>query len=304
MEDLLPNVSLMELDLFLRVSKLKSLREAARQLDLTPGAVSKILKRLEEKMGISLFHRSTSGIVLTSDGNELIQVAESLGRMMGQVSPRFAGKHSTKEKVWGIGSISFISTKVISQCVHVLSKQRAHTRFRIVEFTHNELVSHGLNGAFEIAIHIGPLEWTRVWSSHEVGKIRWGLFARANHPLCALESVSESDAIQYPFTMPTGWSPQGFTRGEDFCPVPWGVRFPGHEAVTAETSLELVSSSEQLTFVPAIIAKRSVDAGLIEEIEVEEWPVVERKIYLSVRDDMISKPFLQSLTKVFGEVLI
>ena len=223
---------------------------------------------------------------------------------MGQVSPRFAGKHSTKEKVWGIGSISFISTKVISQCVHVLSKQRAHTRFRIVEFTHNELVSHGLNGAFEIAIHIGPLEWTRVWSSHEVGKIRWGLFARANHPLCALESVSESDAIQYPFTMPTGWSPQGFTRGEDFCPVPWGVRFPGHEAVTAETSLELVSSSEQLTFVPAIIAKRSVDAGLIEEIEVEEWPVVERKIYLSVRDDMISKPFLQSLTKVFGEVLI
>ncbi len=299
----MPSISLTELDLFLRVGKLKSVRECARQEHMTPGALSKIMKRLEKKLGATLFRRSVAGVLLTTEGNELIQVAESMLRMTLQISPQFSKQHGFKEKVWSIGSISFLSSRLTSGCVHALAQLRPNTRFRIVEFTHNELVSHGLNGAFEIAIHIEPLDWTRVWSSREVGKLRWCLYGRANHPLTKLSTVSEADVVRYPFTMPVGWTLQGFARGEDHCPVPWGIRFPGHEAVTAETSLEIVQSSQQLTFVPAILGQKAVDANLVREIRVKDWPVVEKKIYLSVRDDLISKPFLQSLVEVIGAKL-
>jgi DNA-binding transcriptional LysR family regulator len=303
MNSLMPNISLLELDLFLRVSKLKSLRESARQLGMTSGAVSKILKRLEKKLGITLLRRSVSGVLLTPEGKELVQLAEGMVSMTTRISPKLRSQRGFSEKVWSIGSISFLSSRLISGCVHSLAQMRPNSRFRIVEFTHNELVSHGLNGAFEISLHIGSLDWTRVWSSRPVGKLRWALYASADHPLSRMKTVSEQDVIRYPFTVPTDWSSQGFTRGEDHCPVPWGVRFPGHEAVTAETSIEIVQSSQQITFVPTLLARKSEAAGQIREIHVQDWPVVEKQIYLSIRDDMVSRPFLKSLTDVIGEKL-
>ncbi len=303
MNPLMPNVSLTELDLFLRVGKLKSLRECSRQLNMTPGAISKVLKRLEQKLDATLMTRSISGIVLTSEGSELIQMAEKMLQLAAQASPKLGRRQGFKEKVWGIGAVSFLSSRLISQCVPTLARLRPNTRFRVVEFTTNELVSYGLNGAFEIAVHGEPLEWTRVWSTHEIGALTWGLFAATNHPLTKLKSVAESDVIRYPFTMPTQWTTQGFLRGDDQCPVPWGRRFPGHEAVTAETSLEIVQASQQLTFVPSILAQRSLNANLVRQLKVKDWPSVQKSIYLSIRDDLISKPFLQSLTDVIGRRL-
>jgi DNA-binding transcriptional LysR family regulator len=292
MMELLPNIGLADLDLFVRVAKLKSLRECARQLKMTPGAVSKSIKRLEKRVGKTLLRRSVSGILLSSDGHQLMVAAEKILQISTTLTTD-GDKKSKQERVWGLGSLSFLSSRLLPQLLDPVCAARARTRFRIVEFTNNQLVAHGLNGAFEMAIHIGPLDWTRVWSSHELGKMRWCLYASAEHPLSQMKSVKSTDVTKYPFVMPTGWSTQGFVRGEDFCPAPWGERFAGHEATTGETALEIVNFTSNLTFVPAVLAQRSVDHGLVKEIKVTDWPVVERKIYLSVRDDLVSSSLLE-----------
>lgn len=298
----MPNVGLADLDLFFRAAKLKSLRECARQLDMTPGAVSKAIKRLEQKVGKSLLRRSVSGILLTSEGNELMEIAEKVLRLTAPMAPASSKKNSGN-KVWGIGSLSFISSRLLPPLLDPICESRTRTRFRLVEFGNNALVAHGLNGAFEMAVHIGALEWTRVWSSYEIGNMRWALYGAKNHPLTKLKTIASSDVIKYPFIMPTGWSSQGFIRGEDHCPLPWGIRFAGHEATTAETALEIIIASQHLAFVPVILAQRAVDFGLISEIKVEEWPIVEKKIYLSVRDDLVPSSLLQMITKLIRENL-
>src|SRR5690625_1419248 len=45
-----------------------SFKAAARELFVTPGAVSQQIKRLEETLGVTLFHRLTRHIVLTDAG--------------------------------------------------------------------------------------------------------------------------------------------------------------------------------------------------------------------------------------------
>lgn len=298
----MPNVGLADLEIFFRAAKLKSLRECARQLDMTPGAVSKVIKRLEQKVGKVLVRRSVSGILLTSDGNDLMEIADKVLKLAAPIVP-VASRRNSGNKVWGIGSLSFISTRLLPQLLEPICESRARTRFRIVEFSNNTLVAQGLNGAFEIAVHIGALEWTRVWSTYEIGNMRWALYGAKDHPLTKLKSVTTADVVKFPFVMPTAWSSQGFNRGEDQCPIPWGVRFAGHEATTGETALEIVIGSQHLAFVPAILAKRSIDFGLISEIEVEDLTRVEKKIYLSVRDDLVPSSLLQMVTKLIKENL-
>lgn len=57
-----------ELDFFCTLVRLGSLVATARELNLTPPAVSRRLAQLEERLGVRLFNRSTRRIGLTSEG--------------------------------------------------------------------------------------------------------------------------------------------------------------------------------------------------------------------------------------------
>ncbi len=58
------------LDAFIRSAQLGSFSAAARSLGLTPAAVSKNVARLEEELGLRLFHRSTRKLALTEEGEQ------------------------------------------------------------------------------------------------------------------------------------------------------------------------------------------------------------------------------------------
>jgi DNA-binding transcriptional LysR family regulator len=57
---------------FLAIAKRQSVRKAALDLEVTPGAVSQALQRLERRLGAPLFHRTTRRISLTEAGETLL----------------------------------------------------------------------------------------------------------------------------------------------------------------------------------------------------------------------------------------
>jgi LysR family transcriptional regulator, regulator for bpeEF and oprC len=56
--------------IFLEAAQSNSFAEAARKLDLAPSTVSKAISRLEDNIGIPLFHRSARSFQLTAEGND------------------------------------------------------------------------------------------------------------------------------------------------------------------------------------------------------------------------------------------
>ncbi|CAM5662141.1 HTH-type transcriptional regulator DmlR [Mycolicibacterium aubagnense] len=58
-----------EMDVFVRVVDLCGFSPAARALRLSPSAVSKLIARLEVRLGTRLFNRSTRKLALTAEGN-------------------------------------------------------------------------------------------------------------------------------------------------------------------------------------------------------------------------------------------
>ncbi len=56
---------------FARAGSLGSYTAAARSLSISPSAVSKSVQRLEQRLGVSLFTRTTRSLTLTPEGREL-----------------------------------------------------------------------------------------------------------------------------------------------------------------------------------------------------------------------------------------
>jgi DNA-binding transcriptional LysR family regulator len=73
---------LSHLESFVRSAETGSFSAAARQLGLTPAAVSKNVARLEKSLGLRLFQRSTRKLALTEGGERLLgQISGALGTL-------------------------------------------------------------------------------------------------------------------------------------------------------------------------------------------------------------------------------
>ncbi|WP_372882158.1 LysR family transcriptional regulator [Psychromonas sp.] len=88
-----------DLHLFIRIVETGSITEAAKQLGITPPAVSSALRRLEKQLDVQLFIRTTRQLRITSQGEQFLfhcrQALESLeqGRMAAHhMQGRISGK--------------------------------------------------------------------------------------------------------------------------------------------------------------------------------------------------------------------
>ena len=85
-----------EMEVFVRVVESGGLSSAARALKLTPSAVSKLMSRLETRLGARLLNRSTRKLQLTPEGagfyarsvQELADIAEAEREVLAGAAPR------------------------------------------------------------------------------------------------------------------------------------------------------------------------------------------------------------------------
>ncbi|EAQ67311.1 substrate-binding transcriptional regulator, LysR family protein [Marinomonas sp. MED121] len=73
-------------------ARLKSFKEAALELNVTPTAVSHQIRALEERLGTLLFERKTRHILLTPEGEKLAQVAHQSLTQIATVFEEISGQ--------------------------------------------------------------------------------------------------------------------------------------------------------------------------------------------------------------------
>jgi len=86
------NCNLQDLRVFLRVTTAASLSEAGRELQLTPAAVSAVVKRLESRLGVRLLERHSRASRPTPAGERFAQAAaqalQTLADVQDHIAPR------------------------------------------------------------------------------------------------------------------------------------------------------------------------------------------------------------------------
>lgn len=77
---------------FLAVAETGSLSAAARKLDASQPTLGRQIKTLEKALGADLFHRQPRGLVLTTEGQDMLPAARDMAEAMNRIAMSAAGR--------------------------------------------------------------------------------------------------------------------------------------------------------------------------------------------------------------------
>jgi len=99
--------------IFARVVELRSFSAAAEQLGISTATVSKAISRLEHRLGLTLFHRTTRTLSLTPSGQSLA------GRAAALLSDAEAAEECAREEATGPRGLVRVAVPMTFGIVHV-----------------------------------------------------------------------------------------------------------------------------------------------------------------------------------------
>ncbi len=283
------DIKLAEIDLFLALLKVKSIREVARQKNFQAGQVSKWIAGLERKVGAPLLNRAATGVTPTARALELLPVFERMSALTETISGEASDDES---RMISLASSSFLSTHLVPLVLGALPAYR----FRVIDLPPTSLVNAGLRGAFSYCFHSQVLEWPQTWTTKAAVPLRWNLYAREGHPI--LSSPTLKSILKYPFIIPIYWTSEGTQFGNDQCPVPLAKRIRGHETATAQSAAQIAKVTDQVTFLPEVVGE-SVGLSRV----AAPWKQVETMLFLTVKNSTVKqndfKRLLEACSGVF-----
>src|SRR5258708_13148300 len=89
--------SISALGVFVRAAEARSFTEAGRRLSVSSSAVGKTVSRLEDRLGVRLFYRSTRAITLTSEGGLFLESCRRIFVELNRIELEFS-QSKTKPK--------------------------------------------------------------------------------------------------------------------------------------------------------------------------------------------------------------
>ena len=148
-----------ELSFFVLLAKLGSLAATARELGLTPPAVTKRLMLMEQRLGVRLLNRTTRRMSLTSEGETYLAQAT---RILGDIRDMEESVSSARAQLKGLlrvnATLGFGRT-TIAPLVSAFARQHPDVEVRL------ELTDRAINlveDAYDLGIRFGELPDTRL----------------------------------------------------------------------------------------------------------------------------------------------
>ncbi|MCP3097414.1 LysR family transcriptional regulator [Myxococcus sp. K15C18031901] len=147
--------SLANIDAFVRAVEEGDFTRAARKLDVTASAVSRRISRLEEELGVKLFHRTTRALRLTEDGRDFHARCQ---RILAELDE--AKESLTRARARPTGVLRVEAPQVIGQLVLAPALPRFLARYPDLEvrLTLRDQVVDPVSGGADVHLRLGPLE--------------------------------------------------------------------------------------------------------------------------------------------------
>jgi DNA-binding transcriptional LysR family regulator len=144
-----------EMTAFVRAVDSGGFSGAARRLALTPSAVSKLVKRLEDRLGVRLLHRSTRRLQMTAEGEAYYAKAQGILHALDTLEAEVS-ESSTRPR----GLLRLLCGSAFGMHQLTPAIPRFQQRYPEVELeltiTDEQVVAK--EDTFDLRIHVGPLE--------------------------------------------------------------------------------------------------------------------------------------------------
>ncbi|MFN3199473.1 MAG: LysR family transcriptional regulator [Bradymonadia bacterium] len=143
-----------DMELLTRVAESGSMSRAAKQLHLTPAAVSATVARLEEELGLRVFERTTRTLHPTEEGLAIINGCQTILAQWRQTLEDAQGDRAVLSGTVRLSAPVDTTYQLIEPIMASLST--AHPQLQMVVHA-SDTVHHLLRDAIDIAIRYGAL---------------------------------------------------------------------------------------------------------------------------------------------------
>lgn len=178
--------SLSALRAFEAASRCRTLTEAAQELCVTVGAVSRQIRQLEDDLGLSLFHRTANGVTLNEPGQRLAR----------DVSKAFSLLLKATQDVRPHVGTSIVLTCTVSITSHWLSK-------RLPDITAGGAIALTIDPSSEVRnLDHGDADLAIRYSPRELASKNSALLLQDRYfPVCSPAYLSSLGAIDEPMDL-------------------------------------------------------------------------------------------------------
>lgn len=235
------NLNIHQLDAFVRVAHLGGFSRAARQLHLSQAGLSILVRKLEGRLNLKLFERTTRSVALTSSGRALLPLAE---RMLADAQAILS--YSQGLNVQRSGRIVLALPPLFASTILPGVLTQFHQEFPMVsvvfrECVNEEMVSRVYSRDADFALGFGIDEDSEL-ECRPLARDYLSVACTRDHPLAHKKSVRWSDLIGYPLIINAPGS-VARTLAENAFAAMDQVLTPAYETSNHITAVSLASQS-------------------------------------------------------------
>lgn len=143
-------------EIFLKVEETKNFTRTAEYYQYTQSAISQTIKSLENEMGVTLFHRTTTGLLLTDEGKYLLPAILKIARGHQDLEERLSELKNNHSGRIRLGGYISMSCHWLPVCVKEFKKLYPNVTFEMYQEDDAKLLDWLKKGTIDMAFICNP----------------------------------------------------------------------------------------------------------------------------------------------------
>lgn len=257
-------IDVADLRYFLAVASARSFNRGATAAHVTPAAISKAVRRLEEQLETTLFVRTTRSVALTPDGEALLEGGRAVLRAVDGLKEDLDRRRGTLGGPLRIAAMEVFSIQVVPLAVARLLAQAPAVSPSLHEMTPETMVARVASGDVDVGFTIGA----RATSGASVERIATSpgvLACGRRHPLHRRPRLRRQDLVRFPFVVPRFWGEESSPPIDQFPEL----LLPRRVGATIEllmSAVGLVEHGALLGFFPEVSIRPQLASGALRRV--------------------------------------
>ncbi|CAM5784488.1 LysR family transcriptional regulator [Castellaniella caeni] len=257
-----------QLLVFERVATLGSMHKAAEAVHMTQPNVVKIVRQLEDLLGVTLFERHSKGVRLTVFAEHLL---ERIRPMLGDaraMSEELTALRGGEGGLVAIGTLISASAWLLPESVALMKQRHPKVGLAIQEATNDILYPMLQVGELDVIVGRLPENPGEGVEMHAIYQDELMIVARAKHPLSRQPTCTVEDVLGYPWIVPSNASPVRRQVEQFF--LRRGLEIPANQIVSLSmlTNLGILARSDALAMLPSVAARPLIQVGVLFEVPI------------------------------------
>jgi DNA-binding transcriptional LysR family regulator len=279
----------------------RSVLRAAGAAGMSQPAASKLLRELEDTLGVPLFDRHARGVEPTAYGEIVMRHAHSVLSEIRRTQEEVESLKRGERLRVAIGSVLGPATDLVPMAICLLEHDHPRMQVSVDIDTSRPLMAKLLEGRLDIVIgRVLDPEHAAALRFEPLAEEPHHLIARAGHPLALRRRLRIADLVEHTWVMPPAESILRERVNAMF--LQRGLRLPAR--IVETTSLPLITNllrrSDMLVALPENVVRPYCEAGMLAVLAVDLQVRMDSFGLITRREHALSRAAVEAL-RALGE---